>query len=38
MNNIIEEVKEFVKRECQKPTSKYGFQPLNKFTHILDKI
>lgn len=25
--NIVEEIKKFVKEECQKPTSKYGFEP-----------
>jgi uncharacterized protein len=25
--NIVEEIRKFVKEECEKPTSKYGFEP-----------
>ena len=27
MENIIEQVREFVENECKKPTSKYGYEP-----------
>lgn len=27
MTSIVEEIKKFVKEECERPTSKYGFEP-----------
>ena len=29
MNNIVEQIKNFVEDECKKPSSKYGYQPFN---------
>jgi len=43
-NNIVEQVRQFVKEECKKPTSKYGeepylfhFVPVSKYAKILSK-
>jgi len=27
MNNIVEQIREFVEEECKKPTAKYGYEP-----------
>lgn len=36
MENIIEEVRQFVEDECRKPTSKYGFEPYeHHFTQVV---